>query len=47
MIAEALDETMAAIEAWMETKVRKGYRRTIALAQTWSMQSLFTARAGL
>jgi conjugative relaxase-like TrwC/TraI family protein len=27
MIAEALDETMAAIEARMETKVRKGYRQ--------------------
>ena len=27
MIAEALDETMAAIEARMETKVRKGYQQ--------------------
>ncbi len=26
MIAEALDETMATIEARMETKVRKGYQ---------------------
>jgi conjugative relaxase-like TrwC/TraI family protein len=27
MIAEALDETMAAIETRMETKVRKGYQQ--------------------
>jgi hypothetical protein len=27
MITEAVDETMAAIEAGMETKVRKGYQQ--------------------
>ena len=37
-----VDETMAAIEARMETKVRKGIGTTIALAQTWPMQSLST-----
>src|ERR1700731_1894198 len=35
VIAQALDETMATIEARMETKVRKGISKTIALAQTW------------
>jgi TrwC relaxase len=48
-IAEALDETMVAIEARMETKVRKGYQHDnrVSPNQTWSMRSLFTARAGL
>ena len=46
IIAQALDETMAAIEARMETKVRKGYQQDNRLARTWYMRSLFTARLG-
>ena len=44
MITESVDETMAAIEARMETKVRKGYQQDNRLSQTWSMQSFFTAK---
>ena len=39
VIAEALDETMATIEARMETKVRKGYQHDNRVTQTWSTQS--------
>jgi conjugative relaxase-like TrwC/TraI family protein len=45
MIAEALNETMAAIEARMETKVRKGYQQDNRVP-TWSMRSLSIARLG-
>jgi len=47
VIAEALDGTMATIEARMETKVRKGYQHDNRVSPTWSTQSLLTARAGL
>jgi hypothetical protein len=43
VIAEALDETMATVEARMETKVRKGYQHDNRV----SPNILFTARAGL
>src|ERR1700730_16452558 len=46
MIAEALDQTMATIEALMEPRFARGISRTIALAPTWSTRSLFTARPG-
>src|ERR1700730_15047037 len=46
MIVEALDETMATIEALMEPRFARGISRTIALAPTWSTRSLFTARPG-
>ena len=46
MIAAALDETMATIEAGWKPRFARGISTTIALAQTWSMQCLFTARPG-
>ena len=47
MITEAVDETMAAIEARMETKVRKGYQQDSRHSPNSSMQGLFTAKPGL
>jgi conjugative relaxase-like TrwC/TraI family protein len=47
VIAEALDETMATIEARMETKVRKGYQHDNRLSPNMVYAKLFTARAGL
>jgi hypothetical protein len=47
MIAEALDETMAVIEAEWKPRFAKAISRPTVLVLTWSMRSLFTARPGL
>jgi hypothetical protein len=44
MITESVDETMAAIEARMETKVRKGYQQDDRLSPNMVDAKFFTAK---
>jgi hypothetical protein len=43
LIGEALDQTMAEIEARMETKVRKGYQQEDCLSYEFAPESRFMA----